>query len=339
MKKFFAFLAFSFIILFFINVIWIGINLYLWSTTGLQAMFQDMNFVERIYFSILLKWIILADMVWVASLIIFILKRKKYKTNTEYYLENKPIKNPKISVVIPTYNEEKNVKKIVTDYVSQKNVEHVFVIDNNSSDNTVDIAKQCGAKVIEKKMNKGFGDSCIIGFNESLKTDANIIALTECDGTYNAYDLEKMLPFLNNCDTVVGTRIIQVLIEKGNQNGIFNTWGNFFIAKLIQVKYFSLLHMGIASFTDIGCAHRCFRREALENILGDIENDYYQKRIDKDGWLFLPYLHMRSIESGIKSVEVPITFNKRKGESKSGANKKFRGLSLGLRFIWFILTS
>ena len=99
MKKFFSFLAFSFIILFFINVIWIGINLYLWSTKGLQAMFQDMNFVERIYFSILLKWIILADMVWVASLIIFILKRKKYKTNTEYYLENKPIKNPKISVV------------------------------------------------------------------------------------------------------------------------------------------------------------------------------------------------------------------------------------------------
>ena len=66
---------------------------------------------------------------------------------------------------------------------------------------------------------------------------------------------------------------------------------------------------------------------------------YYEKEIDKDGWLFLPYLHMRGIESGLKSVEVPITFNKRSGESKSGANKKIRGLSLGLRFIWFILTS
>jgi len=138
---------------------------------------------------------------------------------------------------------------------------------------------------------------------------------------------------------VVGTRLIQVLIQKGNQNGIFNTWGNFFIAKLIQLKYFSLLHMGIASFTDIGCAHRCIRRESLEKMLPDIKTDYYEKEIDKDGWLFLPYLHMRGIESGLKSVEVPITFNKRSGESKSGANKKIRGLSLGLRFIWFILTS
>ena len=55
--------------------------------------------------------------------------------------------------------------------------------------------------------------------------------------------------------------------------------------------------------------------------------------------MFLPYLHMRSIESGIKSVEAPITFNKRKGESKSGANKKVGGLSIGLKTIWFTLTS
>ncbi len=339
MKKFFTFLAFSFMILVLINITWIIINLYLWIITGLQSMFQEMNFIERVYFSVLLKWIILVDLIWIGSAIVFVLKRKKYKTDTKFYLENNHIKNPIISVVIPTYNEENNVEKVVNDYISQKNVEHVFVIDNNSSDKTVEIAKKCGAKVITKDTNKGFGDSCIVGFSESLKTNANIIALTECDGTYNALDLAKMIPYLDNCDMVVGTRIIQVLIEKGNQNGIFNTWGNFFIAKLIQLKYFSLLHMGIASFTDIGCAHRCIRKEALEKMLNDIKIDYYEKSIDKDGWLFLPYLHMRGIESGLKSVEIPITFNKRSGKSKSGANKKIRGLSLGLRFIWFILIS
>jgi len=339
MKKLFAFLGFSFIILFIVNLVWIIINLYLWIITGLQSMFQDMNFIERIYFSILLKWLILADLVWMGCLVTFVLKRKKYKTDKKYYLENKPIEHPKISVVIPTYNEEENVEKIVTDYISQSNVEHVFVIDNNSSDKTVEIAKQCGAKVFTKEVNKGFGDSCIVGFTESLKTDANIIALTECDGTYNAYDLQKMVPFLNNCDTVVGTRIIQVLTEKGNQNGMFNTWGNFFIGKLIQAKYFSLLHMGIASYTDMGCAHRCFRRKSLEKVLENMKIDYYDKKIDKDGWMFLPYLHMVTIDNDLKCVEIPITFNKRNGKSKSGANKKLRGLEIGLKTIWFTLKS
>ena len=183
----------------------------------------------------------------------------------------------------------------------------------------------------------GFADSCIVGFDRALETDSNIIVLTECDGTYNAYDIEKMVPYLNNCDMVVGTRLIQSLIEKGNQNGIFNTWGNFFIAKLIQMKYFSLAHMGTVSFTDIGCAHRCIRRESLEVMLKDIKKDY-GGGIDKDGWLFLTYIHMRGIESGLKIVEIPITFKKRLGKSKSGANKKVRGIKLGLRFIIFVLT-
>lgn len=339
MARFYAFLGFSFIILFIVNLLWIILNLYLWITTGLQSMFQEMNFVERIHFSILLKWIILADVIWMGCLVTFVLKRKQYKTDKKYYLENNPIEDPKISVVIPTFNEEENVKKIVTDYISQKYVEHVFVIDNNSSDKTVEIAKQCGAKVITKEINKGFGDSCILGFTESLKTDANIIALTECDGTYNAYDLKKMVPYLDNCDTVVGTRIIQVLTEKGNQNGIFNTWGNFFIGKVIQAKYFSLAHMGIASYTDMGCAHRCFRRESLEHLLPTIKIDYYDKKIDGDGWMFLPYLHQVTIDNGLKTVEIPITFNKRNGESKSGAQRKLRGLEIGLKSILFTLKS
>ena len=79
-----------------------------------------------------------------------------------------------------------------------------------------EISKKCGAIVKTKETNKGFGDSCIVGFQEALKTDANIIVLTECDGTYDSSDLEKMVPYLDNCEVVLGTRLIQVLTEKGN---------------------------------------------------------------------------------------------------------------------------
>ena len=53
--------------------------------------------------------------------------------------------------------------------------------------------------------------------------------------------------------------------------------------------------------------------------------------------MFLPYLHQVTIDNGLKTVEIPITFNKRNGESKSGAQRKLRGLEIGLKSIWFTL--
>lgn len=336
MGKIFASIFLSFLILVAIHIVFLIINAYLWATEGLESILQQRNFVETIYFSVLLKWLILADSIWLSIAIGFALKRKKYKTEPEYYLSHTPISNPNVAVIIPTFNEANNVEKVVNSYLNQEYVKHVFVIDNNSNDNTPDIAEKCGAKVIRKKENKGFGDSCVIGFNQVLKTDANVIVLTECDGTFNAYDIKKMIPYLDNCDMVVGTRIIQVLTEKGNQNGMFNTWGNFFIGKLIQLKYFSLLHMGVTSFTDVGCAHRCIRRDGLEKMIEQIREDH-ENKIDNDGWMFLPYLNLRAIDSKLKTVEIPITFNKRSGKSKSGANIKSKGFKLGLRIIWLIL--
>ena len=330
------FLSFSALLL--IHIIFLGINIYLSITEGLESLLQERNFVETIYFSILLKWLILADIIWISFALVFALKRKKYKTELQHYLSYEPIKNPITAVIIPTFNEEDNVEKVVKDYKMQPSVKYVYVIDNNSSDKTPDIAEKCGAIVIRKEINKGYGDSCVVGFNEVLKTDANIVALTECDGTFNAYDITKMIPYLDNCDMVVGTRIIQVLTEKGNQNGMFNTWGYFFFGKLIQLKYFSLLHMGVTSFTDVGCGHKCIRRDGLEKMIEQIRNDYFNK-IDKDGWMFNPYLNLCSVDNELKTVEIPITFNRRSGISKSGAKKKSKGFKLGLRLMWFILKS
>ena len=336
MGKFYAFLALSFIFLFIINIIFASLTIYAWVTDGIQDLLIGMELGERIESSNQIKWIILADITWLFFALVFLLKRKHYRTNSSDYLSSNIIKKRKITVVIPAYNEENNVESIITDYKSQKNVENIIVVDNHSSDNTVQIAKKMGAIIVEKESNKGFADSCLMGLKKSLETDANIIVLTECDGTYAGHDIEKLVPFLDECDVAIGSRLIQVLTEKGNQNGMFNTWGNFFLAKLIQIKYFSLLHMGIVSFTDVGCTFRCIRREALEKIIDGMINDY-KKNIDTDGWLFLPYFNMIGIEKELKIIEVPITFKKRHGKSKSQVNRKHKGIMYGLKFMWFII--
>ena len=207
-----------------------------------------------------MRWLILADIVWLIIGLGYVLKQKSYKTDSNlHYLQNSPIKERQICVIMPTFNEEATIKQVVEDFQRQNFVNNVVVIDNKSTDDTVKIAKDCGAKVIEKIENKGYSHSLVLGLKEALKTDANIIAITESDGTFNGYDLEKMVPYLNNCDMVIGSRQNQVISEKGNQNSGFFVWANFLLAKLIQIKYLSLDHMGIINLTDVGCIYRVIK--------------------------------------------------------------------------------
>ena len=152
---------------------------------------------------------------------------------------------------------------------------------------------------------KGVSDSILLGFKKSLESDCNIIAITESDGTHNAYDLERMTKYLDNCDEVIGTRQIQVLCEKENQNGILHVWGNMFLAKLIQLKYFNLQYLGIIELSDIGCLYRCLRKEALEQIINEIENVANKQKLNEKRSKFSPMgllLTLISIENNLNHV-------------------------------------
>lgn len=336
----FAALVFSFVILLLANIVWGAVNLYIFGVLGIQSLLKGITFVENVYFSTYLKWILLADLIWIIAAFSFALRRKHYKTDVElHYLTYKPTLEPKIVVIIPTYNEELVVENVIKDYQSHKNVK-VIVVDNHSSDHTVEIAKRCAVTVITKDANKGFAHSCVVGFNEALKTDANIIVTTECDGTFSAYDIKKMLPYLDNCDMVIGTRQVQVLTEKGNQNSMFYVWGNFILAKLIQLKYFSLLHMGVVQLTDVGCMHRCIRRDALEKIVKKFTYPNSDEVvISPSSGLFAILMTMIGIENNLKIVEAPITFKKRIGISKTQSDKKLKAIRYGIIFLWYIISS
>ena len=237
---------------------------------------------------------------------------------------------------MPTFNEEATIKQVVEDFQRQNFVNNVVVIDNKSTDDTVKIAKDCGAKVTEKIENKGYSHSLVLGLKEALKTDANIITITESDGTFNGYDLEKMVPYLNNCDMVIGSRQNQVISEKGNQNSGFFVWANFLLAKLIQIKYLSLDHMGIINLTDVGCIYRVIKRDSLEKIISKLTYPGSDRPVGGIGIGL--YITMLGIEKDLKIIEIPVTFKRRIGKSKlTGAGKK-KTINIGLRFLWLILT-
>ena len=174
MGKLYVILAISFVLLLVINIIFASLTIYSWVTGGLQTLLQGMDLGERIVTSNQIKWIILADFIWIGSTLVFLFKRKHYKTDigTHYFGVNSII-NPKICVIIPTFNEEDVVTKIVNDYKNEKFVSDVLVIDNHSTDNTITLAKQSGAQVITKQENLGYAHSCYIGLKEAVKKDVS----------------------------------------------------------------------------------------------------------------------------------------------------------------------
>tara|TARA_Y100001949_G_scaffold175606_1_gene185821 strand:+ start:104 stop:1129 length:1026 start_codon:yes stop_codon:yes gene_type:complete len=337
--KIFASMILSFFIIFLVNLGWFLLNLYYFTVDGFQALFVATTFVENVYFSIYLKWILLLDFCYWIFVIIFVLTRKNYKTDSKlYHLVYDPIENKQICVIIPTFNEENNIELVINDYKKQKNVNNIIVIDNHSSDRTVEIARTCGVTVVTKDSNKGFAHSCVVGMKEALKTNSNLIVFTECDGTFSGIDMEKMIPYLDNCDMVVGTRQIQVLTEKGNQNSVLHVWGNYFLAKLMQFKYFSLFNLSVIELTDVGCMHRCIKKDMLEKIIDEFTFANSEEVIinNKSG-LFAILMTMVGIENNLRIVEIPITFKKRLGISKTQADKTTKALRYGLSFFWYII--
>lgn len=340
MGKFFTVLVLSFIVIFVINAVWSIWNLYVFANEGIQTLFVGKTFGENIIFSIYFKWILLLDGLWWISFLIY-LKFTSDKTNSYVnYLINEPIKEPKICFVTFTYNEATVIESILQDLKSQKHVTDIIVVDNHSTDSTVEIAEKNGAKVITKEKNMGLPHSWVLGQKEALKTDANIIVIIEADGTCTGKDIEKMLPYLDHCDTIITTRQEQVLTEKGNQNNTMHTWGNYIIASFLQLKFFNFKHRGLVHFNDAACIYRCFRRDALEKVVKMYENEKtgkfsYGVREPTTGI----FTTIKSIECGLRIIQLPITFKKRIGISKSGAEKKDIAFRFGLDFIWFLIRS
>jgi glycosyltransferase involved in cell wall biosynthesis len=110
----------------------------------------------------------------------------------------------RIAVVVPCYNEEITIGKVVADFRMVLPHAAVYVIDNNSTDRTSEMARRAGATVLtEKRQGKG---EALKGFCE--RVDADYFVLVDGDDTYPAEDAEKLLEplFREEADMVVGSR-------------------------------------------------------------------------------------------------------------------------------------
>jgi len=121
----------------------------------------------------------------------------------------------KLVIQIPCYNEEKSLP--VTINALPKHIDgvdeiEVLIINDGSTDNTVEIAKKLGVShIVEMPHNCGLAKAFITGLNASLHFGADIIVNTDADNQYNANDIEKLVnPIINGeADIVIGARPVE----------------------------------------------------------------------------------------------------------------------------------
>ena len=234
-----------------------------------------------------------------------------------------------VCVVLTAYDDEEAIGYAVKEFYSQRNVVDVIVIDNNSKDSTERIAFNAGAEVI-KEANQGYGFACMRGLAEALKrSEADVVVLAEGDMTFRGRDIWKLMPFLDDADLVIGSRTHMAFTESDSQMDWFYLWGNLFLAKLLELRFFNKKFLAKARFTDVGCTMRAINKAALLKIINNLTIG---------GNHFSPHMMKVALESGLRVVEVPITFRKRVGISKGAGGSKKKGIKIGIKMLWDIVS-
>jgi glycosyltransferase involved in cell wall biosynthesis len=223
----------------------------------------------------------------------------------------------KVSVVFPAYNEEENIRNAVNDFLKQKYVDEVIVVDNNSKDNTAAEVKKTKAKLVHESK-QGYGNA-IQGGLKVVKADLIIIA--EPDGTFDGKDVLKLLAYSDDFDMVLGTRTSKELIREGANMGMFLKWGNWFLGKMIEILFNG------PSLTDVGCTMRLIRKDALSKI---------QSQFTVGGSHFSPEMMILAITNKLKVVEISLNYNQRIGTSKI-TGEMYPSFTLGLVMMRCIL--
>ena len=159
--------------------------------------------------------------------------------------------------------------------------------------------------------------------------EADVVVLTEGDGTFAAEDLPKFSSYIGQADMVVGTRVVSSLVDDGSQMDYFFTWGNMAVSTLLRLRFWHPVFLGAASLSDVGCTYRAIRKDALVEILPDLEVGENH---------FSPHMLLVALYRGYSLIEIPVTLRRRIGVSKGAGRSFWSGVRVGLVMIWHIVT-
>lgn len=198
-----------------------------------------------------------------------------------------------LSVIIPVYNEVKNIQEIIKRVQASKLAKEIIVVDDGSQDGTRDILKKLDGKrkvrVILHDKNQGKGAAVVTGMNAAK---GDILLIQDADLEYDPRDFPALLRPIKEeiADVVYGSRFL------GGAHRVTMFWhqvANKMLTFMTNILYDSIL-------TDMETGYKVFRREVIEGM------NIRSKRFN-----FEPEFTAKILKRKHRIFEVPITFNPR----------------------------
>lgn len=198
-----------------------------------------------------------------------------------------------LSVIIPVYNEVKNIETIIKRVQAQKTVKEILVIDDGSTDGTRDILGKMNRKkkvrVILHEKNQGKGAAVVTGMKAAI---GDVLLIQDADLEYDPRDFPILLqPIIEElADVVYGSRFL------GAAHRVTMFWhqvANKLLTLMTNILYDSIL-------TDMETGYKVFRRDVIEGM------NIRSKRFN-----FEPEFTAKILKRNYRIYEVPIRFNPR----------------------------
>lgn len=200
-----------------------------------------------------------------------------------------------VTIVLPTYNEEDALLSVIKDVrEAMKSTSYEYellVVDDASTDKTLEMAKELADRVIKRTINGGAGAARKTGI---ANAKGKIIVMLDADGTYNAFDIPKMLKLFPQYDQVNGSRDT----EQGTLK-LLRVPAKWFIRKIASI-------MTSTDIPDLNTGLKAFKRDKMLRFLWLIP----------DGFSCVTSMTLAFLCNGLYVTWVPTVYKQRIGKSK-----------------------
>lgn len=208
----------------------------------------------------------------------------------------------KTLIVIPTYNEANNIKKVLKVALKVSDGD-ILVVDDSSTDGTKDIVRKHfdtgRVHMLERPSKLGLGTAYLDGFQWGIQRGYELFFEMDADNSHNPASIPYFIKKVEEgCDMVVGSRYLNNTISVVGwdfRRLLLSKFGNWYASTLLNLR----------QFTDLTSGYRCYTRKALEAI--------ELKRVKSNGYAFQIEMVYRGHKKGLKIAEIPIIFYERGG--------------------------
>jgi dolichol-phosphate mannosyltransferase len=230
-------------------------------------------------------------------------------------------------VIIPTYNERENIRRIIDSALKQDGRIEVLIVDDGSPDGTGQIVAELEAldprvHLLEREKKMGLGTAYIAGFRWALERDYQYILEMDADFSHDPAHLKQFLSAIETNDLVLGSRYQQGRV----------TVVNWPISRLILSYSANLYARAVTGLPvwDATGGFKCFRRSVLEAI--DLS------RVRSNGYAFQIEMSFRAWKRGFRIAEIPIVFvDRTEGTSKMSKSIVREAIWMVWRLRWWAI--